>query len=60
MRKWDKQFKMVTDTAWLERLHVLAGRRQHSRYVRDLVNAVYVDKKLRDAVNEKMEVMREK
>lgn len=47
-------------TGLLERLHVLAGRRQHSRYVRDLVNTVYVDKKLRDEVNQKMEVLREK
>ncbi len=59
--KYKTHLNMACNPDWLERLHVLAGgKRKRAGYIRDLIDLLYVDKTLRDIVNRKLEVMRER
>ena len=52
---------MACSPDWLERLHTLAGgKRKRAGYIRDVIDLLYVDKTLRDLVNGKLEVKRER
>jgi hypothetical protein len=59
--KYGVRFSICANTAWCERLHLLAGdKRKRGKYIRDLIDLLYADKVVRDLVDRKMEVMREK
>jgi len=58
---YGKHLNMACSPDWLERLHALAGgKRKRAGYIRDLIDLLYVDKTLRDLVNGKLEVKRER
>jgi hypothetical protein len=52
---------MACNPDWLERLHLLAGgKRKRAGYIRDVIDLLWIDKPLRDTVNQKRMVKNER
>jgi hypothetical protein len=59
--KYETHLNMACNPDWLERLHLLAGgKRKRAGYIRDVIDLLWIDKPLRDTVNQKRMVKNER